>query len=85
MTDPGATNADGSVSGTETSNAGSGVGVTGSDSVSNPDSVPGSGSQAMMPDGSWLAGLAMGDATRVYYSSSTPLNYAVLIVLFIFC
>ncbi|PIN19175.1 hypothetical protein CDL12_08174 [Handroanthus impetiginosus] len=79
---PGATNADGSVSGSGTnmvgSVSGSGLGVTGADT--NPDSV--TGSRAMLTDGTWLAGLAMGDSTRLYFSSA--LYYAVLIVSAIF-
>ncbi|KAL8060210.1 hypothetical protein ABFX02_02G009700 [Erythranthe guttata] len=72
VTAPETTNADGSLSGTEASNgSGSEFGVTGSD----PNSIPGSGSEAMLPDGSWLAGLAMGDSTRVY---SSPTFHSVL-------
>ncbi|KAL7118553.1 hypothetical protein ACP275_02G009600 [Erythranthe tilingii] len=72
VTAPETTNADGSLSGTDPSNgSGSEFGVTGSD----PNSIPGSGSEAMLPDGSWLAGLAMGDSTRVY---SSPTFHSVL-------
>lgn len=82
MTAPGTTNADGSLSGSDTGTVGSGsasgLGFTGSD----PDSASGSGSQAMLSDGSWLAGLAMGDSTRVYCSWS--LHFAVFIASAIF-
>ncbi|KAK4437645.1 Thaumatin-like protein 1 [Sesamum alatum] len=82
MTAPGTTNADGSLSGSDTGTAGagsaSGLGFTGSD----PDAGSGSGSQAMLSDGSWLAGLAMGDSTRVY--CSWTLHFAVFIASAIF-
>lgn len=75
MTTPVATNADdnGSLSGSDTTGMGgtepgSGLGITGSD----PESDPGSGSQAMLTDRSWLAGLAMGGSTRVYCQSAFP-------------
>ncbi|KAL0356592.1 UNVERIFIED_CONTAM: Thaumatin-like protein 1 [Sesamum calycinum] len=82
MTAPGATNADGSLSGSDTGTGGSasasGLGFTGSD----PDSASGTGSHAMLSDGSWLAGLAMGDSTRVY--CSWTLQFAVFIASAIF-
>ncbi|CAA2965246.1 thaumatin 1 [Olea europaea subsp. europaea] len=68
---------DGSISGTGTtgpdgSESGTGLGVTGADSGSEH----GSRSQAMLADGSWLAGLAMGDSTRIYYSNSALISLA---------
>ncbi|XP_057769271.1 thaumatin-like protein 1 [Salvia miltiorrhiza] len=61
-----AASGDGSQSGSDpTMMGGSSLGTTGSD----PGSVTGSGSQEMMADGSWLAGLAMGGSARVYCSS----------------
>ncbi|KAL2490620.1 Pathogenesis-related thaumatin superfamily protein [Abeliophyllum distichum] len=75
---------DGSISesgttGTDGTETGSGLGVTGSD----PDSESGSGSQATLADGSWLAGLAMGDSNRVY-SSSALHSALIALVIFIF-
>ncbi|KAL3613962.1 Thaumatin-like protein 1 [Castilleja foliolosa] len=84
MTTPsGAFNGDGSLSGSDSnmggSQSGSGVDVSGSVSGSGT----GSESQAMMTtDGSWLAGLAMGDSTRVYCSPS--FYYVVSIVFAVF-
>ncbi|KAL3814032.1 hypothetical protein ACJIZ3_015300 [Penstemon smallii] len=75
MTAPGTTNADGSLSGSDTtgmggSDSGSGFGVTGADSGSvETGSNSESGSQAMLADGSYLAGLAMGASTRIYCPS----------------
>ncbi|CAA2991943.1 thaumatin 1 [Olea europaea subsp. europaea] len=83
MTAP-VTTADGSISGTGTSGSdgsetGSGLGVTGAD----PGSESSLGSQAMLTDGSWLAGLAMGDSTRIYssYSASIALAFFTLSIL----
>lgn len=71
------TTTDGSISGTGTtgpdgSESGTGLGVTGAGSGSEH----GSRSQAMLADGSWLAGLAMGDSTRIYYSNSALISLA---------
>ncbi|CAI9764338.1 unnamed protein product [Fraxinus pennsylvanica] len=71
------TTTDGSISGTGTSGpdgseTGSGLGVTGAD----PGSESGLGSQALLTDGSWLAGLAMGDSTRIYSSCFAPVALA---------
>ncbi|KAK4424069.1 Thaumatin-like protein 1 [Sesamum alatum] len=70
-TTTGATNAETSLSGTDTtpvagSEPGSGLGVTGSD----PEPDFGSGSQAMLADGSWMADMAMGGSARVYCHSA---------------
>ncbi|KAK6136633.1 hypothetical protein DH2020_029616 [Rehmannia glutinosa] len=70
MTAPGTINGDGSLSGSSDPSVGGsgsipGASLTGSD----PGSSSGSGSQAMLSDGSWLAGLAMGESTRVYCTS----------------
>ncbi|KAH6768625.1 Pathogenesis-related thaumatin superfamily protein [Perilla frutescens var. frutescens] len=82
-TAPGATNSDGSISGSDPnmggSSLGSGIGETGSD----PDSVSGSGSQEML-DGSWLAGLAMGDSPMVSCSSALHFIAAAVFILSIF-
>ncbi|KAL6545941.1 hypothetical protein OROGR_009815 [Orobanche gracilis] len=51
---------------------------------SNPVQASGSGSRTMEADGSWLAGLAMGDSTKVYRSSSLhyvlPMAFAIFIL-----
>ncbi|CAL5341286.1 unnamed protein product [Camellia sinensis] len=58
------TSADGS--GSETMDSGSGFGTMGSGSeIMGSGSGSGSGG-AMLADGSWLAGLAMGDSTRIH-------------------
>ncbi|KAL3621369.1 Thaumatin-like protein 1 [Castilleja foliolosa] len=75
MTTPsGTVNGDGSLSGSNPNMGGSQPGVSGSGT--------GSESQTTMTDGSWLAGLAMGDTTRVYCSPS--LNYSIIFAVFIF-
>lgn len=51
--------------------AGTGYG-SGSEYGSGTETQPGSGSQAMLADGSYLAGLAMGESTRAF----SPLNLA---------
>ncbi|GER42329.1 pathogenesis-related thaumatin superfamily protein [Striga asiatica] len=73
---PGTTGNDGFLPGSSNpsmggSGSGPGFGFTGSDQ----DPASGSGSQAMVADGSWLAGLAMGDSTRVHCTST--FHYAV--------
>ncbi|KAF3653891.1 thaumatin-like protein 1 [Capsicum chacoense] len=65
---------------------GSGYG-TGSEYGSGTETQPGSGSQAMLADGSYLAGLAMGESTRAF--SATALNLlgsalAVTLISFVF-
>ncbi|KAL0376220.1 UNVERIFIED_CONTAM: Thaumatin-like protein 1 [Sesamum calycinum] len=70
-TTTGATNAETSLPGTDTtpmagSESGPGLGVTGS----NPEPDFGSGSQAMLADGSWMADMAMGGSARVYCPSA---------------
>ncbi|KAL6517414.1 Thaumatin-like protein 1 [Orobanche minor] len=49
---------------------------------SNPVQASGSGSRTMAADGSYLAGLAMGDSTRIYRSSS--LHYVLSMAFAIF-
>ncbi|CAA0827705.1 Pathogenesis-related thaumatin superfamily protein [Striga hermonthica] len=78
MSPPGTTGYDGSLPGSSDptmggSGSGPGFGFTGS----NQDPASGSGSQAMVADGSWLAGLAMGDSPGVHCTST--LHYAVSI------
>lgn len=80
MTAPGATNADGSLSGSDTNMGGSNLGVSGSD----PYSASGSGSQQMVADGSWLAGLAMGDSTRISCASALHSALFIASAIFIF-
>lgn len=54
---------------------GAGIGYgSGSEYGSGAETQPGSGSQAMLADGSYLAGLAMGESTRTF--SPTALNLA---------
>ncbi|KAL0348485.1 UNVERIFIED_CONTAM: Thaumatin-like protein 1 [Sesamum angustifolium] len=70
-TTTGATNAETSLPRTDTtpmagSESGPGLGVTGS----NPEPDFGSGSQAMLADGSWMADMAMGGSARVYCPSA---------------
>ncbi|CAA0807756.1 Pathogenesis-related thaumatin superfamily protein [Striga hermonthica] len=80
----GTTNSDGSLSGSGPINmggseSGPGLGFTGS----GQDQEFGSGSQAMMTtDGSWLAGLAMGESNVVHCTSA--LHYAVLFAVAVF-
>ncbi|XP_059314371.1 thaumatin-like protein 1 isoform X1 [Lycium ferocissimum] len=52
--------------------AGTGYG-SGSDYGSGSETQPGSGSQAMLADGSYLAGLAMGESTRAFYPTALNL------------
>ncbi|MBA0635048.1 hypothetical protein Godav_022043, partial [Gossypium davidsonii] len=63
--------------GYEYSDSGSGYGYLGSDSISDPDGT----GKTMLTDGSWLAGLAMGDSPR-----TTPwiLQYASTSLLLMF-
>ncbi|KAL8543257.1 hypothetical protein ACS0TY_003973 [Phlomoides rotata] len=77
MTAPGAT----TETNTGGSNVGSGLGVSGSD----PYSTSGSGSQPMATgDGSWLAGLAMGDSARVSPLHSAAFIASTIFVFYIF-
>ncbi|KAL1554431.1 Thaumatin-like protein 1 [Salvia divinorum] len=66
----GATITDASQSGSDPNMVGSSFGETGSNS--------GSGSQEMMGDGSWLAGLAMGNSARVSCTHFLYLNFLFL-------
>lgn len=83
-TSPTTTNADGT--GTMGSGSVAGSGITdsgsGSESVSGAGimggSGTGSGSEAMMADGSWLAGLAMGDSTRTLSLCGSVLQSVVI-------
>ncbi|KAG9130384.1 hypothetical protein Leryth_004397 [Lithospermum erythrorhizon] len=74
----------GIISGSEDVQGGSQFGVvtSGSDThsgtYSGSGSDPDSDSQAMLTDGSWLAGLAMGGSSRTYSSYDHTLLYAIL-------
>lgn len=75
------TNGDGYLSGSDpTGMSGPGIGITGSEPDPDSGSMSGSGSQAFITDGSWLADLAMGDSDRVYCQPTLHTTFLIFIL-----